>query len=132
MSEPNDVTHIDDDGVSYSYLGENNYAVFMDKERNPHWREMPDNTIEFASSIRSVADIQLIAELEEAILNMQIGISSINDLAGVISAFIENIEPRTSEAVKAYNKCMEIVSDIADMDIPEFEALKEQDNADNG
>ena len=64
MTEPNEVTHIDDDGVRYSYLGENSYAVFMDKERNPHWREMPNNNIECASSLRSVADIERIAELE--------------------------------------------------------------------
>jgi two-component SAPR family response regulator len=63
----NKETHIDEDDVKYLYLGENKYAVFMDKEERPYWREMPDNTIEFASSIRSTADIERITELEEAL-----------------------------------------------------------------
>ena len=65
MKKPSDVTHIDDNGVRYSYLGENNYAVWMDKEKHPYWRPMPHNTIECASSIRSVSDIDRIAELEK-------------------------------------------------------------------
>ena len=65
MIEPSDVTHIDDNGVMYSYLGGNSYAVWMDKEPRPYWREMPCNNIESAGYIRSVADMELIAELEK-------------------------------------------------------------------
>jgi hypothetical protein len=67
VNNPNDVTHIDDDSVRYSYLGENKYSVWMDKEKIPYWREMPHNNIECASNIRSVLDVERIAELEEQV-----------------------------------------------------------------
>ncbi len=67
MNEPNDVTHTDDNGVKYSYLGCNSYAVWMDKESRPYWREMPCNDIESAGYIQSVADIERITELEKQI-----------------------------------------------------------------
>jgi len=60
-----DVTHIDDIGVKYSYLGNNDYAVWMDKETVPYWRVMPMNNIECAGIIRSLADVERIAELEK-------------------------------------------------------------------
>jgi hypothetical protein len=66
VNEPNDITHTDDNGVKYSYLGGNSYAVWMDKESRPYWREMPCNDIESAGYIRLVADIERIAELEES------------------------------------------------------------------
>jgi hypothetical protein len=65
MNNPNDVTHIDDDGGRYSYLGENTYSVWMDNEKIPYWREMPHNNIECASNIRSVSDVKRIEELEK-------------------------------------------------------------------
>jgi hypothetical protein len=69
-----------------------------------------------------------IAELEEEKLYMQISITYVRELLSVISAFIENIEPRSSEAVTTYNQCMEICHGIDEMDLPEFEfcELKEQ------
>jgi hypothetical protein len=67
-NEPNDVTHTDADGVKYSYLGENNYAVWMDKETVPYWREMPFNNIECASYLRSLEDVERIVELEKELL----------------------------------------------------------------
>jgi hypothetical protein len=68
-----------------------------------------------------------IAELEEEKLHMQISMTCVRELISVISAFVENIEPRSSQAVTVYNQCMEICSAIDDMDLPEFEfeALKE-------
>jgi hypothetical protein len=63
--KPSDVTHVDNNGVSYSYLGGNRYAVWMDKAKRPYWREMPYNNIECASSIRSVLDVDKIAALEK-------------------------------------------------------------------
>jgi hypothetical protein len=66
--EPDDVTHTDDNDVKYSYLGNNDYAVWMDKATVPYWRVMPWNNIECAGSIRSVADIAKIAELEKELL----------------------------------------------------------------
>jgi hypothetical protein len=80
-----------------------------------------------AFSLRSLADIERIVELEEEKLHMQISMTCVRELISVISAFVENIEPRSSEAVTVYNQCMEICSAIDDMDLPEFEfeALKE-------
>ena len=77
--------------------------------------------------IRSLADIKRIAELEEEKLHMQISMTCVRELISVISAFVENIEPRSNKAVTVYNQCMEICLAIDDMDLPdfEFEALKE-------
>jgi hypothetical protein len=71
--------------------------------------------------------VERIAELEEEKLHMQISMTCVRELISVISAFVENIEPRSSQAVTVYNQCMEICSAIDDMDLPEFEfeALKE-------
>ena len=69
-----------------------------------------------------------ITELEEEKLHMQISMTCVRELLSVISAFIENIEPRSSEAVTTYNQCMEACHVIDEMDLPEFEfgELKEQ------
>jgi hypothetical protein len=71
--------------------------------------------------IRSLADIKRIAELEEEKLNMQISLTHVRESIGRISAFIENIEPRSHEAVITFNRCMEICTSIDEMDLPEFE-----------
>ena len=70
-----------------------------------------------------------IAELEKEKLHMQISMTCIRELLSVISAFVENVEPRSSEAVTTYNQCMEICHAIDEMDLPEFEfeELKEQE-----
>jgi hypothetical protein len=71
---------------------------------------------------------QKIAELEDEKLHMQISMTCVRELISVISAFVENIEPRSSEAVTTYNQCAEICQAIDEMNLPEFEfeALKEQ------
>ena len=62
-----------------------------------------------------------IAELEEEKLNMQISITSVMESIGRISAFVENIEPRSHEAVITFNRCMNICAAIEEMNLPEFE-----------
>jgi wobble nucleotide-excising tRNase len=62
-----------------------------------------------------------IAELEEEKLNMQISITSVRESVGRISSFLENIEPRSHEAVITFNRCMNICAAIEEMDLPEFE-----------
>jgi wobble nucleotide-excising tRNase len=62
-----------------------------------------------------------ISELEEEKLNMQISLIDVSESIGRISAFIENIEPRSHEAVITFNQCMEICTAIDEMDLPEFE-----------
>jgi hypothetical protein len=62
-----------------------------------------------------------IAELEEEKLNMQISLTGVRESIGRISAFIENIEPRSHEAVIIFNQCMEICTAIDEIDLPEFE-----------
>jgi predicted nucleic acid-binding Zn-ribbon protein len=61
-----------------------------------------------------------IAELEEEKLNMQISITSVRESVGRISSFVENIEPRSHEAVMTFNQCMDICAVIDEMDLPEF------------
>ena len=70
---------------------------------------------------RSLADIKRIAELEEEKLHMQISMTCVRESINVISAFVENIEPRSSESVATYNQCAEICQAIDEMDLPEFE-----------
>jgi wobble nucleotide-excising tRNase len=62
-----------------------------------------------------------IVELEEEKLNMQISLTHVRESIGRISAFIENIEPSSHEAVIAFNRCMDICAVIDEMDLPEFE-----------
>ena len=87
-----------------------------EKAKREAWREM--------SELR-----KHIAELEEEKLHMQISMTCVRELINVISAFVENIEPRSSESVATYNQCAEICQAIDEMDLPEFEfeALKEQE-----
>ena len=58
------LTHTDESGVAYRYLGDNSYEVWMEHDDAPYWRKMPDHNIEQASSLRAVADINRIEELE--------------------------------------------------------------------
>jgi hypothetical protein len=58
------VTHIDDDNTKYRYISNNDYEVWMDKAYEPYWRLMPDNTIECASNIHCVSDLNKIRLLE--------------------------------------------------------------------
>ena len=64
-----------------------------------------------------------IAELEQEKLNMQISMTHVIESMGRISAFVENVEPRSHEAVITFNRCMEICSVIDEMDLPEFEGV---------
>jgi hypothetical protein len=79
------------------------------------------------SSNESSKQQSRIAELEDEKLHMQISMTCVRELIGNISAFVENIEPRSSESVTIYNQCTEICHAINEMNLPEFEfeALKE-------
>ena len=129
----------------YVWMQEDSY----DPKIEDRWRLMPDGNIEGATLIRAIADIKRIAELEslndwltdiqitaakldnerrkqiaeleEEKLNMQISLTDVRESIGRISAFIENIEPRSHEAVITFNQCMEICTAIDEMDLPEFE-----------
>jgi hypothetical protein len=125
MNNPNDVTHIDDDGGRYSYLGENTYSVWMDNEKIPYWREMPHNNIECASNIRSVSDVKRIEELEKELnLTKDIIVAhQIADETGYIDGvgWVENwseMEETVTKLVEAHNLvqqsngCFEAISEI--------------------
>ena len=129
MNEPNDVTHTDDNGVKYSYLGCNSYAVWMDKESRPYWREMPCNDIESAGYIQSVADIKRIAELEELIeiTGSQYNLSRVAFMKQEVarSKRIAELEKENKELEDCFDDCYE---DLGKVQHELEKALREQDD----
>ena len=121
---PEGATHFDDEYSFYWRMNRDTSTVFSPLSNSFEYYEI---TSDF---LRSLADIKRITELEEEKLHMQISMTCVRELLSVISAFIENIEPRSSEAVTTYNQCMEVCHAIDEMDLPEFEfrELKEQGN----